>query len=187
MSNATIETPFQDAFREVVGIEGRYSDNPADSGGETMWGITAATARAAGYAGPMRSMPPAEARRIYKAGFWDRLGLDAIAAVSAHVAREVFEQGVNMGLDRAGRNLQTVLNVLNRAGSDYPDLAVDGRVGPATVRAVSELRRTRGADGIAALIRGLNAQQGAFYIDLASRRGKDEAFVMGWLLNRVAA
>ncbi len=34
-------------------------------------------------------------------------------------------------------------------------------------------------------LRALNALQGAFYVELAERRAKDEAFVYGWLLNRV--
>lgn len=178
---------FKRAFREVVGIEGKYSNDPSDSGGETMWGITKATARANGYTGPMSVMALEEAERIYKAEYWDRLGLDAIAGISPGVASEVFEQGVNMGVDRAGRNLQNALNVLNRAGSDYPDLTVDGKPGPATARALYQLQFKRGPNGITALLRALNVLQGAFYIDLATRREKDERFVMGWLLNRVAA
>lgn len=185
--SATTETPFQRAFREVVGIEGKYSNDPADSGGETMWGITIAVAREAGYTGPMRSMPLSEAQRIYRAKFWNLLRLDDVAKVSADAALEVFEQAVNMGLDRAGRNLQRSINVMNRAGTDYPDITVDGRVGPGTIRALTELQAKRGANGIKALVRALNTLQGAFYIDLAERREKDERFVAGWLLNRVAA
>ncbi|SMF94590.1 Predicted Peptidoglycan domain-containing protein [Methylomagnum ishizawai] len=181
MSNA-----FLRAFREVVGIEGRYSNHPADSGGETLYGITLATARAAGYSGPMKLMPLSEARRIYKREFWDKLNLDAIADTSPEVALEVFEQGVNMGIARAGRNLQSALNVLNRAGIDYPDVSVDGKVGPVTARALFGLSQRRKTDGLKALCRALNVQQGAFYLELAGRREKDESFVLGWLLNRVA-
>ena len=41
----------------TIGREGGYSNHPADRGGETIWGITAAVARRNGYAGAMRSMP----------------------------------------------------------------------------------------------------------------------------------
>lgn len=187
MSSTIIENPFQKAFREVIGVEGGYVNDPADSGGETNWGITVAVAREAGYTGSMRSMPLAEAQRIYKARFWDSLRLEAIAAISPAVALEVFEQAVNMGLDRAGRHLQRAINVLNRAGSDYPDIAVDGKPGPRTVTALNQLRTKRGEMGMKALVRALNLYQGAFYLDLAEKREKDEKFVMGWLLNRVAA
>lgn len=33
----------------ILGLEGGYSTNPKDKGGETNWGITEATARAHGY------------------------------------------------------------------------------------------------------------------------------------------
>ena len=49
----------------VIGREGRYSNNPADTGGETMWGITIAVARANGYNGPMKAMPRDVAKSIY--------------------------------------------------------------------------------------------------------------------------
>jgi len=35
------------------------------------------------------------------------------------------------------------------------------------------------------LCRALNCLQGAYYIELAERREKDERFVYGWLKNRV--
>ena len=35
------------------------------------------------------------------------------------------------------------------------------------------------------MLRMLDAQQGAFYMDLAERRPKDERFVYGWFLHRV--
>ena len=41
-------------------------------------------------------------------------------------------------------------------------------------------------DGEVVLVRALNSLQGAFYVELAEKRQKDEAFVYGWLLNRVA-
>ena len=48
---------FDDAFKALIGSEGGYSFNPADPGGETMWGVTARVARASGYAGPMKDLP----------------------------------------------------------------------------------------------------------------------------------
>lgn len=33
---------FEKAFTHTLGLEGKYSNNPHDTGGETMWGITKA-------------------------------------------------------------------------------------------------------------------------------------------------
>jgi hypothetical protein len=43
----------------------------------------------------------------------------------------------------------------------------------------------RGRDGQVVLLRMLNALQGAFYIELAERREKDETFIYGWFRARV--
>ncbi|KQU81624.1 MULTISPECIES: putative peptidoglycan-binding domain-containing protein [unclassified Rhizobacter] len=84
-----------------------------------------------------------------------------------------------------GTFLQRALNVLNMEGTWYPDVQADGRIGPMTIAALREYMRRRGAGGQVVLLRALNALQGAFYVELAERRAKDEAFVYGWLLNRV--
>ena len=48
---------FDDAFTALELIEGGYSNDPQDPGGETMYGITARLARAYGYTGAMRDLP----------------------------------------------------------------------------------------------------------------------------------
>lgn len=50
-------TPFEEALKHTLGIEGEYSDHPSDSGGKTRYGITEAKARAWGYDGPMSARP----------------------------------------------------------------------------------------------------------------------------------
>ena len=57
---------FDDAFDALIGNEGGYSNNPKDPGGETMWGITARVARAAGYTGPMRDLPRDTAKAPFR-------------------------------------------------------------------------------------------------------------------------
>lgn len=177
---------FEKAFDKVIGIEGAYSNNPADSGGETIWGITAAVARDAGYEGDMRSMSKDVAKGIYRERYWRPMGCEDISGFAPGIADELFEQAVNMGLNRAATHLQRALNVLNRVGQDYEDVAVDGQVGGRTVRALYQFVWRRKAEGERVLLTALNVLQGAFYIDLATRREKDEAFVFGWLRARVA-
>jgi lysozyme family protein len=169
----------------LIGREGGYVNDPRDSGGETIWGITERVARANGYTGPMRSMPRTEAVRIYRKRYIEDPGFGRIAEVSERVAEELIDTGANMGQQRAGEFLQTALNALNRRASDYPDVVVDGDAGPATRAALKAYLRLRGKDGETVLLRALNALQGARYIELSQARQKDEAFVFGWFRTRV--
>lgn len=170
----------------LIGREGRYSNNPADSGGETMWGITVANARRYGYHGPMRSMPRSEAERIYVQRYIVGPGFDDVLAISERIGEELVDTGVNMGPAVASLFLQRALNAFNRQGKDYADISEDGDTGPATIRALKALLAKRGKDGETALFRALNAQQGAKYLELSRSRPKDEEFAFGWFLNRVA-
>lgn len=166
-------------INEIIRVEGGYVNDPSDSGGETNFGITEAVARAYGYAGAMRDMPRGVAFDIYAARYWDAVRADEMPE---RVAAEVVDTGVNMGTGRAGKFLQRSLNVLNVGGSLYPDLVVDGNIGPMTIHALRAYLAKRDED---ALVKALNCLQGAYYIELAERREKDEKFVYGWLKNRV--
>lgn len=177
---AAILTPFEQAVGHTLGIEGGYADDPSDRGGKTQWGITEAVARADGYVGDMRALPKARALGIYRELYWDRIGLDWIAAVDPAVALEVFDTGVNMGVGVAGRFLQRVLNVLNRGGRDWPDIVVDGVAGPASASALRALLKRRGAEGRVVLLAYLDALQGARYVDLGEARVANEDFIFGW-------
>lgn len=170
---------------EIIAKEGGYSNDPADAGGETNFGVTAAVARAAGYNGPMRSMPRSVAFDIYARRYWDALNLDAVEQVSSLVAAELADTGVNMGVDRAAEFFQRSLNALNNGATLWADLKVDRRIGPGTVTAFKAFSAQRGANANKIMLRALNCLQGAFYIELAERRATDEKFLAGWLLNRV--
>jgi len=176
---------FDLAFARVLGIEGDFSNDPADSGGSTRYGITEHVARSFGYKGDMRDLPLETAKQIYRRWYWDYLSLDAVSHLSYAIAEELFDSAVNCGQGVAGTWLQRALNVLNRQGRDYADLAVDGVVGPRTVEALGAYLAHRKQHGEKVLLRALNALQGEHYISLAEKRVKDEAFVYGWLLNRI--
>lgn len=164
---------------DILNDEGGYVNNPNDSGGETNWGITEAVARSEGYYGDMREMPRDFAFTVYCSRYWDSLCADSLPE---GVAAEVVDAGVNMGISRAAKFLQRSLNVFNKQGSLYNDIIVDGDIGPGTLSALAAFLEFR--DELI-LIKALNCLQGAFYIELAERRDKDESFVYGWLKNRV--
>ncbi|MBB0022945.1 glycoside hydrolase family 108 protein [Ralstonia pickettii] len=111
---------FDDAFDALIGNEGGYSNNPADPGGETMWGITARVARASGYTGPMRELPQVTAKAIAKKLYWDPLHLDEF---DPHVAFQIFDANYNGG--------HPVIWMQGASGAK-----VDGLLGPQTIAAV---------------------------------------------------
>lgn len=170
---------------ELIDREGGFVDHPADKGGPTCFGVTQAVARAHGYAGPMSLLPREEAALIYRRLYWLRPRFDAIAMRASKVAAELFDTGVNMGPAVAVTFLQRALTALNRNARDYPDLVPDGRVGPATLTALDAFLRLRGASGETVLTRALEALQGERYLRLAERRPANEAFLYGWLANRI--
>lgn len=175
-----------DIIETTMGHEGGYSNHPDDTGGETMWGITARVARANGYSGAMKAMPRGTAKVIYRREYADKPGFSALAEIMPAVAAELFDTGVNMGPAVPSMWLQRCLNALNNQGRLYPDIAVDGQIGQGTLRAAKAFKLARGAEGEAVMLKALNALQGARYIDLAEKRGANESFLYGWLRTRVA-
>ena len=170
---------------DVIGREGGYSNHPADRGGPTRWGITEAVARAHGFAGDMRALPREEAAAIYRRIYWLRPGFDRVAEIAPRIAAELFDTGVNMGPEVAAGFLQRALNALNRGASDYPDIAVDRRIGETTLAALRGFIARRGGSGEEVLLKAIEALQGERYLRLAEQRPANEAFLYGWLANRL--
>lgn len=167
---------------DIIRVEGGYVNDPNDSGGETNFGITFDTARAYGYTGSMRNLPRETAFDIYAAKYWDIVRADDIVELSESIAAEVVDTAVNMGPKRAVTFLQRALNAFNDRGRWYPDIVIDGRIGPATINALAGYMQNRDEK---TFVKVLNCLQGAFYIELAERREKDERFINGWFRNRI--
>jgi lysozyme family protein len=173
---------------ELIEREGGYVNHPADKGGPTRYGVTEAVARAHGYPGAMAQSPREEAAAIYRRIYWLRPRFDEIAKRTPAVAAELFDTGVNMGPAVASTFLQRALTALNRNGSDYPDLVPDGRIGPATLQALDAFLAARGGErGETVLMRAIEALQGERYLRLAEKRPANEAFLYGWLANRIGS
>lgn len=173
-----------DLINALISREGGYVNNPNDSGGETNMGITALQARAHGYVGPMTALPRNVAVTIYKSMYWAAPHFDTIAINMPKLAAELFDAGVNMGPQKASMFLQRALNVLNRGGADYPDIAVDGQLGKISLYALAQLAAKRSAAEVV-LIRLVEAQKAMRYIEIAEANPSQEAFEYGWILNRV--
>lgn len=113
---------FDDAFTALIGNEGGYSNNPADPGGETMFGITARVARANGYLGAMLDLPLSTAKAIAKKSYWDVARCDDL---EPRLAFQVFDTVYNGGQP---------VKWLQQAAGAVPD----GVMGPATLAALRQ-------------------------------------------------
>jgi lysozyme family protein len=97
---------FEQAFAQIIGNEGGFTDNPADPGnwtgrranqGEcrgTKFGISAHAYPDIDIAG----LTLADARAIYRRDYWDRLDADTLPGPLAMLA---FDAAVNNGVSRA--------------------------------------------------------------------------------------
>ena len=171
---------------ELIKREGGYVNHPNDRGGPTMFGITEVVARAYGYHGRMSEMPISMAHAIYLDRYWVDPKFHRVNEHSAALAEELLDTGVNMGPKRAAMFLQRGLNVLNRQGKLFPDLAqIDGNLGPLSIAALRAYLGNRGKDGETVLVRLMNAFQAVRYVDIAEANPTQEDFMHGWILHRV--
>ncbi len=172
---------------ELIKREGGYVNNPNDRGGATNFGITEAVARVNGWKGPMRDLPLDLAKQIYKQQYWINPRFDQVNGLSPLIAEELLDTGVNCGVAFAKPLLQRALNLLNNQGKGgWPDLAVDGIYGSATLGALKIFLTKRGKDGEKVMLKVLNIMQGQRYIEICERNPMQEQFFYGWISNRIA-
>ncbi len=170
---------------DVIDREGAYTNNPADKGGATRWGVTEAVARSFGFKGYMRDFPRDEAIRIYQRLYWMKPGFDQLAEDAPKIAAELFDTGINMGPATATGFLRRALNALNRGGTDFADMPSAGPVDSTLIQALKSFMARRGAAGEAVLLKAIEALQGERYVRLSETRPANEAFLYGWLANRL--
>lgn len=163
--------------------EGGYVFDKDDPGGETNHGITIAVAREEGYTGRMVDMTAAQAKAIRKGKYWIGTGIYRLASGSPAIAREVYDTSINMGLKVGPRFLQRALNALNRGGTTYPDIQVDGAIGNQTMDAFMTFIRQPGAESV--MLKALNGQQTVRYMELAEANKGLEKYENGWIAQRV--
>lgn len=170
---------------EIVAVEAGYVNNPNDLGGPTIWGITEAVARKNGYTGDMRVMGRDQAKAIYRSQYIEKPGFALVHAVSPVIAQELIDSGVNLGVSWPALWLQKALNAFNAQGKLYPDLRVDGDIGPVTVEALRAFMAKRGSEAEIVMLTALNSLQGARYIEVTEARAENESFTYGWFSKRV--
>ena len=95
---------FSYVLAHTLESEGLFSDDAADSGGATMYGITESVARKNGYDGDMRDLPLEKAKEIYHRQYWVEPGYDRVAEQDIELAQELF--GRPAGLESLHRGHQ---------------------------------------------------------------------------------
>lgn len=118
-------------FDLVLKDEGGFTNDPADNGGPTKWGVTFAEwqkwvhPRKASLAA-FKKITQDDAKAVYRAWYWDPL---CCGEMSPGLAYMVFDCGLLHGIFNSARWLQIAV-----------DVKADGHVGPLTLEAA------RGAD-----------------------------------------
>lgn len=176
------------AYAEVMNIEGGWSNDVEDRGGETWKGISRRNwPKWSGWmiidsAGLKPGFPmnldnnlelENEVKTFYRANFWEVNRLTEIKDQS--IAIELFDTGVNMSTGKAAVFLQDSLNTLNRQGKSYRDIPLDGKIGPVTISLTNTHKDPE------ALYNILNIYQGARYIEICKKDPSQEKFMYGWL------
>ncbi len=183
---------FTQAYNLTSAHEGGYVNDAIDRGGETYRGISRvhhpswdgwtkieALKRKSGFPGSLdsdRSLQT-KVKSFYKKKYWDKFLGDAIT--EQQVAEELYDTGVNMGVRRSVRFLQNGLNLLNRNQKNYGDLVVDGWLGQGTLNILSQYLQQDNNPTV--LLKMINIQQGARYIDIMENDSTQERFARGWL------
>lgn len=179
--------PFLEYIQTILVMEGggTLTDTPGDNGGVTIWGVTEATARAAGYSGAMAEMSQAEAVAIYRAEFWVAPGFDLVDPILPGLAEYLLEVGINMGPHLPVQFLQVVLNALNNQQTPYRSVAIDGQCGPMTRAALTSYLAARAEDdGVLVLMGALRSLVATHYMAIAQADPSQQAFLYGWLRTR---
>lgn len=195
---------FEQAHKIVMAHEGGYANDPDDNGGETYKGISRKNfpkwlgwvivdvvknetkKNAHFFAVPIDALNNALSQdeklqyavhSFYKNTFWDALSLDQVN--NQAIALELYDTAVNMGIGRASEFLQVALNVSNNNGKAYPDLLEDYKIGSKTINCLNA------HSSPSLILKLLNVQQGAKYIDIMRANKTQEKYLKGWF-NRVA-
>jgi len=182
---------FERALVFVLKHEGGLSNDPADPGGITNFGISLRFLRAEGLldldhdgladgdvdgdgdvdADDIRTMPRERAAQLYRSRWWDRHGYARI--IDPAIAIKTFDLAVNMGPGPAHRCLQRAVRACWFPVSD------DGVLGPKSISAVN-------AADARSLIAALKSEAAGFYRGLVLARPPLGTFEKGWL-NRAYA
>jgi lysozyme family protein len=169
--------------------EGGYTNDPDDVGGETYKGISRRynpSWNGWEIIDEMQNIDELDevnnqtieldvrVKMFYKSAYFDPYRGDEMPY---GLALEMFDTSVNMGVGRTVGFLQTALNVLNRNGTLYQDMVVDGMYGNTTHSCLQTYLKH---DTIHLLVKIINVLQGNHYIEYMKKSPIQEKYARGW-------
>ena len=159
------------ALPEIFDDEGHYSNELADSGGATAWGVQETEARAYGYKGDMRAFTKSDAEPIIKAEYWDKINCDKIN--NQILANLLLNIGYNQGLASPVLSLQRFINLK----SSGVQLILDGTIGGVTLSAINALNDN---DTLQACL-SINSMAVYRWENIVANNPTQKVFLTGWL------
>lgn len=165
-----MKSVFEKALEYTFVNEGGFSNDAADHGGATAFGITRAEAarwrKKPVSVAEMKVFPIDEAKAIYKAWYWDTMRLDEV--VKPGIAICMFDIGVVMGIGIPPKFAQAVCNANGSA------LTVDGHIGPLTIAQLNLIDQ-------ATFVKGFAAKAEARFRGIVENNASQRVFLKGWL------
>jgi len=151
------------AAEALLDHEGGYSNNAADPGGETKFGISRREYPHLN----IKSLTREQAIEIYYRDWWRRFHFSELPETAG---AKLFDLAVNMGPANAVRCLQRALRACGRRVGD------DGALGAETIAAAA-------AADEKTLIAALRSEAAAYYrlLAISERDGAGREFLGGWL------
>ena len=168
-NNNTSEDVFNKTFEYILSVEGGYSNDKADKGGKTKYGIIEVEARKYGYKGDMKDLTKDIAEDIYKNKYYLSNNLDKIK--DKRVALSIADWTINSGSWGLKKAQQTI-NILK---GDI--LAVDGVLGEKSIQAINSINPEM-------FLNQYHELQRKFYKAIVDNNPSQSVFLKGWL-NRV--
>ena len=160
---------FGSIFEYILSVEGGYSNDKADKGGKTKYGIIEVEARKYGYQGDMKNLTKEIAEDIYKNKYYLSNNLDKIK--DKRVALSIADWTINSG-SWGLKKAQQVVNILK---GDI--LVVDGRIGEKSIEAINSINPEM-------FLTQYHDLQRKFYHAIVNSNSSQSVFLKGWL-NRV--
>jgi len=174
---------FEDAIPVIMAHEGTdtnfWVDDPADPGGETVWGWSMLTIKKLGLTpqdlglpqlvftpGCLKAVSKQTCQSLYRKFFWNQLGYQNVADQTA--ATKMMDAAVNMGPKRAAEFAQRACNALGAA------LDVDGSLGTKSWAAIN-------ACDSEDFVRAYADEMSAYYLRIIARNPSLAKFQKNWL------
>lgn len=186
---------FIKAFNKTDKIEGKYSNDPDDAGGETYrgiarnyhpkwegWELIDLYKESSAFPSCLEFDHDLDKMVIdfYKGKFWDVNGLDN-PVFTQKLAEEMYDSGVNLGTGRIAEILQKSLNYLNRNEKLFTSLKIDGNIGTNTFNALKIVM----PKDEEVLLKIINVLQGMRYLNYADRKPTQKKYIRGWFTHRI--